>query len=360
MNIRTRLQEVRAAEVQDRGEVETTRHEDAFAYFSIFGPCRLPAPVPVPVPVRLPVPVRSPRGRVWNAGRFLAAFVAFAALTAAAPAQAAYGSYGDFTADGRAVDVGIRVDGQSAPLFIKSGDFNRWYFQAFEGRNYSIVLRNNTGRRIGVLLTVDGLNVVNGEKSRMRPDEPMYVLGPWGSAEIAGWRTSLKQIRKFVFVDEAISYASRTGQANGDMGWIRVLSFEERRPWNGITPDLRYDNQPKPRSDNSGDSDRTREKRAAPEAERAPVPQSASPEGADRRAQSFSGGQSYPGTGWGQKDYDPVRRTDFTPARNATDRLVFRYEYASGLRALGIFPPQRGRIWQRDRGELGFAQPPRW
>ncbi len=358
MNTQTRLQEIRPAEVQVRGAVDNPADGFALMRLSPFGPCRLPAPVPVPV--KVPLPVRKPRGGIGGARHFLAALAALTALTAAAPAHAAYGPRGDFGADGRAVDVGIRVEGHSAPLFVKAGDFNRWYFQAFEGQNYSIVLRNNTGRRIGVLLTVDGLNVVNGEKSRLRSDEPMYVLNPWGSAEIAGWRTSLRQIRKFVFVDEAISYATRTGQANGDMGWIRVLSFEEQRPWNEITPELRYDGQQKPRSGDARDSDRTRENRAAPEAERAPVPQSATPEGADRKAQSFSGGRSFPGTGWGQKDYDPVRRTDFTPSRNATDRLVFRYEYASGLRALGIFPPRRSRIWQRDNGELGFAQPPRW
>jgi hypothetical protein len=49
------------------------------------------------------------------------------------------------------------------------------------------------------------------------------------------------------------------------------------------------------------------------------------------------------------------------PEPVATDQLVFRYEYASGLRALGIEPrSSRDRLWERDRGELGFAQPPRW
>jgi hypothetical protein len=70
---------------------------------------------------------------------------------------------------------------------------------------------------------------------------------------------------------------------------------------------------------------------------------------------------SAPGTGWGQQSWDPVRRVWFVPAFNAADHLVFRYEYLSGLRALGIDPRDwRGRVWERERGELGFAQPPRW
>ena len=66
-----------------------------------------------------------------------------------------------------------------------------------------------------------------------------------------------------------------------------------------------------------------------------------------------------PGTGWGERSRDPVRRTDFTAARTASDHIVLRYEYSAGLRALGIYPT-RGRVHERDRGELGFAEPPRW
>jgi len=355
MNTRTRLQSLRCEELPVRSEVDSRQDEAAIAMsFPLSGPCRMPAPVPVPV--KLPVPVQHPLERVRGTWNLFAALAAFALLSAAAPAQAAYG---DFDADGRIVDVGVRVEGHRAPLFIKSGDWNRWYFQAFEGQNYSLVLRNNTGRRVGVLVAVDGLNVVSGEKSRLKSGEPMYVLGPWGSAEIAGWRSSLRQIRKFVFVDEEVSYASRTGQANGDMGWIRVLAFEEQRPWNDITPELRYDNDPRSTREKPGDRDDARTRREAPEAQNAP--RAAEPEGADRKAQQFHGGQqNYPGTGWGDQDFDPVRRVDFTPSRNATDHLVLRYEYASGLRALGIFPPRRGRIWDRDGGDLGFAKPPKW
>ncbi|HUK63667.1 MAG TPA: hypothetical protein VLV15_10040, partial [Dongiaceae bacterium] len=134
-------------------------------------------------------------------------------------------------ADGRLVDVQLRVDGEASPLCVGPGHDDRRYFQAFAGRNYSIVLRNNTGRRVAVLLAVDGLNAVNGEISSLRPSEDMYVLGAYEQATIRGWRTSLDEVRRFVFVDERKSYAQRTGQANSDMGWIRVLSFREQLPW---------------------------------------------------------------------------------------------------------------------------------
>jgi len=66
-------------------------------------------------------------------------------------------------------------------------------------------------------------------------------------------------------------------------------------------------------------------------------------------------------TGWGEHSADPVQRTVFLAAQRETDHVILRYEYESGLRALGIIPG-RDRTWRRERGELGwgFSQPPRW
>jgi hypothetical protein len=221
----------------------------------------------------------------------------------------------DTWADGRLVDVQLLVDGQPAPLYFAPGRNDRHYLQAFTGRNYSVVLRNNTGNRVAVLLAVDGVNAVDGERTKLRSSEPMYVLGPWEQATIRGWRTSLQEIRRFVFVDEQRSYASRTGQANSDMGWIRVLAFREQRPW--------WEKQR---------ADLGRVKSGYRDFNQGPVP--------------------------------PVPQASPVPAPEAVaaDHLVFRYEYASGLRALGIQPlrgPWRDRLGERD-GDLGFAKPPRW
>ena len=267
--------------------------------------------------------------------------------------------------DGNIVDVQVRVGGSTVPLYFKPGTNDRHYFQAFQGRNYSLVLRNNTGRRVGVLIAVDGLNVVNGERSGLDRHEPMYVLGPWESAEIQGWRSSLDHVRRFVFVDEDRSYAERTGQANGDMGWIRVLAFREveRQQWwgNWTRPRNQY------RDDGQGECSQLEQNREQASDEAAPAPsapgaKSAQPQ-SDRRSMSAQGQgqeapQAAPGTGWGDRRYDPVQQTTFEPQGWATDQITLRYEYASGLRALGIFL-RRPRVFERDRGELGFAQPPR-
>ena len=326
-----------------------------------FDPCRLPAPVPLPVSV--------PRLRVAAA---VSSLWLFAAL-GTSPVQAAV-QRTELTSDGRLVDVQVIVDGRATPLYTAPGRWDRRYFQAFRGRNYALALTNNTGRRIGVLIAVDGLNVVNGQRSRLAADEAMYVLDPWERTTIRGWRTSLDQIRKFVFVDEERSYAERTGQANGDMGWIRVLAFNEQgRPWYDQGPGRINQNQRERKDDDEYlyDKDsRSREESelhgalppAAPEGQNGldrARPES-SPNKSQYRGDSPSA-QSVPGTGWGDRSHDSVRRVWFVPERRATDQLVFRYEYASGLRALGIRPVNyRDRIRERENGDLGFAQPPRW
>jgi hypothetical protein len=260
--------------------------------------------------------------------------------------------------DGNLVDVSVRVDGKTAPLYFRPGAWDRNYFEAFKGRNYSLVLRNNTAQRVGVLIAVDGLNVVNGERSNLARWEPMYVLGPYEQAVIQGWRTSLRDVRKFVFVDEERSYAERTGQANGDMGWIRVLSFREQAPvswWNGVRRDSRVDEL---RSQNEMDSPAP-----APTVEGQKARGEVGADGLARIApeskSSETRSESNPGTGWGQRRHDPVQETEFNAAVQPTDHLMLRYEYSSGLRALGIFP-RRARLWEREDGQLGFAKPPRW
>ena len=289
--------------------------------------------------------------------------------------RGSYGTPSHTAVEGNVVDVLVKVDGASAPLFFKPSTSDRHYFQAYQGRNYSLVVRNTTGRRIGVVISVDGLNVVNGERSSLDRHEQMYVLDAWESAEIQGWRSSLDDVRRFVFVDEQRSYAERTGQANGDMGWIRVAAFREveQQPWWGrVSPKQR------PRRNDSRDSrdsydggaaapQATNEAAPAPSMQDAPrgvgemkaVPQSDLRSMTSKDMARDEVQQSAPGTGWGDRRYDPVQQTSFEPQKWAADQLTLRYEYAQGLQALGI-NLRRPRVFERERGELGFAQPPRW
>lgn len=255
--------------------------------------------------------------------------------------------------DGNIVAVQIQVEGETAPLFYRPGVTDRHYFQAFQGRHYALVLRNTTGQRVGVAIAVDGLNVVDGQRTDLAFNDPMYVLDPYESATIRGWRTSTSEVRRFVFVDENRSYATRTGQANGDMGWIRVAAFREEAPrtwWPGRVR----------RDFGGGPSASAPVPPSADELQRAPSePQQKSQDLRNYADNDAPHAEAAPGTGWGDRKWDPVQRTQFLAERSASDLITLRYEYASGLRALGIIT-RRPRVWEREQGQYGFAQPPRW
>ena len=292
--------------------------------------------------------------RPWFAPVWLAA----AAIGVAAPAFA-YSPYGASGA-GSLVSVSLEVDGRPAPLYAAPDGSGRYYLEAWRGARYAVRLVNRTGERLGVLLTVDGLNAISGDRSAApsRPPGRMYVLYPWDDTLVQGWRTSLDEVRQFTFVDEEHSYATRSGKANARLGWIEVEVYRERRPIARPWPYWPYrpdDARPygaEPREEGREPDAKTKDEGASAArdgiAERAPAPPA-------------SAAPSYPGTGWGPRAEDPVRVVSFDAEPAPAERVTLRYEYASALRALGILPRQwwsRDRLRERERGEEGFARPP--
>jgi hypothetical protein len=281
-----------------------------------------------------------------NAYRISRLLLAALSLAATAPAHSRCLS----EAAGPLVAVSVEVGGHPADLFPAPDGSGRYYLEARQGAPYLIHLANRSGERLGVVLTVDGLNAISGA-----PDEGrgrMYVLDPWGRATVRGWRTSLQEVRRFTFVDEEASYAARTNQASSRMGWVEVSVYRERGRW--MRGRL---------ADRGAAGERSRRNEAAPApaepaadaAESESRPQAKSQEGARAR--------SYPGTGWGSRSHDPVVLVHFEPAHSASQRTTLRYEYRDALVALGVLPSphdSRDRLAERDRGMEGFAPPPLW
>jgi hypothetical protein len=250
------------------------------------------------------------------------------------------------------VAVSVELDGQPAPLYPAPDGAGRFYVEARQGGRYSVALANRTGERVGVVLTVDGLNAISGERETGRGR--MYVLDPWQRTTVQGWRTSLQEVRQFTFVDERASYAARSGKANEKMGWIEVAAYRERRPFvlSAPRPGPSRPEPYEPEDDSAGKNEAPAESSARDSAE------AASP--------AVLGGaraRSYPGTGWGRRTHDPVVLVSFDPERDPSERVTLRYEYRPALVALGVLPrrvPPRDRLWERDHADAGFAQPPAW
>jgi hypothetical protein len=251
------------------------------------------------------------------------------------------------------VGVSVEIDGQPTSLYPAPDGSGRFYVEARKGCRYSVLLANRTGERIGVVLAVDGLNAISGGRDTGRGR--MYVLDPWQRTTVQGWRTSLQEVRRFTFVDEQASYATRSGKANEKMGWIEVAIYRERRAFvHAVAP------TPPPRPEPYEVEGQSADKSEAP-AQRA---QRDSAEAAAPSGVAGAPARSYPGTGWGPRADDPVVLVSFDPETDPSQRVTVRYEYRPALVALGVLPrwepPSRDRLRERERAENGFAQPPLW
>jgi hypothetical protein len=295
-----------------------------------------------------------------DAFRIAGLVVLSGALAASAGARPAFTE-----SPGTLLGVTLEVDGVSAPLYPAPDGSGRFYVEARPGSRYSVDLTNRSGERLGVVLTVDGLNVVSGARDVGRGR--MYVLDPWQSTSVRGWRTSLREVRQFTFVDEQASYSARVGRANEKMGWIELAVYRERgsNTWRWRHLDQSASPAPYDRGDGDeserGESDK---RESAPNAgAEAPAAKSASRDSAQAPPASAAGAaRSFPGTGWGRRAQDPVVLTSFDPEPAPSETLTLRYEYRPALVALGVLPrraPYRDRLSERELGG-GFAPPPRW
>ncbi len=183
----------------------------------------------------------------------------------------------------------------------------RGYVEARRGERYRIRVRNRTSRRIGLVVAVDGRNIVSGEKSYLRSSEGMYILNPFSSGDFEGWRTSRSGVHRFFFTDESNSYAGAWGDYSR-MGIIDVAVFQERyryyEPPSGI---VRFP------------SDEFRKDAGKP----------SSPSRDRSSGESLADSQA--GTGYGEHRYSPVYEVDFDAETFAGERYQIRYEWPENL-----------------------------
>ena len=127
-------------------------------------------------------------------------------------------------AAGMPVDVVIldRHTGQVLPVYWHGGER---HVAGEPGREYEIRLRNEAGGRVMAVTSVDGVNAITGKTAATLSSG--YVLDPWVSLDIDGWRKSMDQAAAFYFTALPDSYAARTGRPD-NVGVIGVALFREQ------------------------------------------------------------------------------------------------------------------------------------
>ena len=227
------------------------------------------------------------------------------AAVLAAAALPAHAGWRDSPIDVRVLD---RNSGAQLPLYHHRG---RHYVEGRPGRAYDIQLRNRSADRWLAVTSVDGVNVVTGETASV--DQAGYVLSPYGSTRIDGWRKSLSQVAAFTFTALPDSYAARTGRPH-DVGVIGVAMFREKR-----APCCR--GLPRPESRKS-----------------APAPMA---EGESRRSMDADSAspQERLGTGHGPRHGSSAQHTQFERVSDRPDQVIeLYYDSRENLIAQGVIP----------------------
>jgi hypothetical protein len=144
--------------------------------------------------------------------------------------------------------VTVAIKDEHGRLFRGFVSGQRDYVIGEAGRRYTIVLHNNTDHRLEAVLSVDGLDVMDGKAASF--DKRGYILDPRGELEVDGFRQSTETVAAFRFGSVRGSYA---GQKTGDtrnVGVIGVAVFNEMGtnpvPWTPGEVQQRRDANPFP------------------------------------------------------------------------------------------------------------------
>ena len=203
------------------------------------------------------------------------------------------------------------------------------------GDRYAVRLTNRSSGRVLVVLSVDGVNAVSGETAAV--GQTGYVLAPYQSAEITGWRKSHSEAAAFYFTALPDSYAARTGRPD-NVGVIGAAVFRERAPetlgnWFPPAPPIAKEGAA------SGRMEAERQAPAAAAADAA-APEKSMP----RRSQSELAQRDDRklGTGHGEREYSPTTQTQFERASSSPSEIVqVRYDSYQNLLASGVIQRPR-------------------
>lgn len=277
-----------------------------------------------------------------------AALVALGLSTGVAHAQDPRPMYVPPSVKGNLVQVDVydRVDGAALPVFSKDG---RNYIVGVPGHEYAVRIRNTTGGRVLVVTSVDGVNVISGDTAS--PAQSGYVLDPWGSVEIGGWRKSMSRTAAFYFTDLGDSYAARTGRPQ-NVGVIGVAVFQERQRVTYPRYDYRGRLAQKDSAANEASSDRAEASAGA-----VPAPPASAPSAVARDAQPaeelaqrrYDEPKSKLGTGHGRSEDSRVTLTSFERATSyPAESVAIQYDRRENLLAMGVITQPTPYIARRE------------
>jgi hypothetical protein len=228
-------------------------------------------------------------------------------------------------------EVSIEIVSESGTNFltIPYKDFTKGgthilkkFLEARRGENYGIVIRNRTPERIGVVIAVDGRNIISGKTSDLKNREDMYIVNSHEHGKYDGWRTASDKVHKFYFTDMADSYAMRTFSDSTAMGVIAVAVYREKERPKLLSEQKRLDHAPM-----------------------APAT------GISAKSKAGAARDESAGTGFGDEQYSPVIKVAFEPDPTPFQKTLVKYEWREVLCGKGILncrQEPKNRVWDED------------
>jgi hypothetical protein len=231
-------------------------------------------------------------------------------------------------------------DLQGAPLrsFRSRG---KTYVLGEYGERYNVRVVNHSGERVEAVISIDGRDAVSGEIADFKQQRG-YIIGPYDSVLISGFRESFENVRGFRFTNPGNSYSARRGTPE-NVGVIGLAVFRERPRPRPVPLPLRT-----PRAVPHDEDRRYREGSASSAPAKRAAPSAAAAESADgsgTSAQSYQQDEYAPepsrnnlGTEYGERLYSPVYEVSFVRARAAKPNWLTQlfYDDEAGLESRGI------------------------
>lgn len=122
-------------------------------------------------------------------------------------------------------EVRVLVKGRPINEYSHNGQI---FIEGRDGSNFEIEFKNQSPNRIEAVLSVDGLSVIDGKEAG--PTSSGYVLGPYETVRIPGWKLTDEQVAAFQFAGKKGSYAAQSTGSARNTGVLGAMVFAEKRP----------------------------------------------------------------------------------------------------------------------------------
>ena len=203
-----------------------------------------------------------------------------------------------------------------------------FYMEAVKGDRYSVQVSNKSDRRIGVVIAVDGRNIITGNKSYLKSSERMYIIDPFATHTFEGWRTGMERTNRFYFTEPSDSYAEKVFSDGSAMGTIALAIYREKVPQMPACSDM-----PSQMKDGrAGSASKAHEEMRS--------------YGRLDKEKSLQAG-----TGFGETTYSPARIVRFEAEDRVAEKVVLKYEWRTELCKKGIIAcGSKNRLWPDGEG----------